>query len=344
MKKTVVALAVSMAVALGATACGQSGAAGAGTTAAAAAAESQTTAAGTEAPAESGTETPESAEKAEETKSAESQAAESGAQGAAESGAEAAEEDGQNPVMNFVGVYSTEYNTEALVECEGTDGARITVTYAGSPWFHHQTVMSGKLDTETLKVEFSNAKMTEYTYNSDGSVDEETVAYTDGKGTAVFSMEDNTLTITEHFPSGDSETVYTWGPSSDMKTVTDPDHYEGVTAMDKAKIETVVAFNVRRAYLGENWPELADMIDYPIVINDTTLEDSDAFIGYMLDKTIDESDRQAMDEETTLDMFANGQGICMGSGQVWLNDPNYMTDKAPELKIIAISGIVPRGN
>ena len=64
----------------------------------------------------------------------------------------------------------------------------------------------------------------------------------------------------------------------------------------------------------------------------------------MLDKTIDESDRQAMDEESTLDMFANGQGICMGSGQVWLNDPNYMTDKAPELKIIAISGIVPRGN
>ena len=249
MKKTVAVLAVSMAVALGVTACGQSGAAGAGTTAAAAAAESQTTAAGTEAPAESGTEAPESSEKAEETKSAESQAAESGAQGAAESGAEAAEEDGQNPVMNFVGVYSTEYNTEALVECEGTDGARITVTYAGSPWFHNETVMSGKLDTETLKVEFSNAKMTEYTYNSDGSVDEETVAYTDGKGTAVFSLKDNTLTITEQFPSGDMETVYAWGASPDMKAVTNPDHYKGVTAMDKREIETEAGFNVRTAYL-----------------------------------------------------------------------------------------------
>ena len=41
-----------------------------------------------------------------------------------------------------------------------------------------------------------------------------------------------------------------------------------------------------------------------------------------------------------LDMFVNGQGICMGSGQVWLNDPNYMTDAEPQLQIIAISGIV----
>ena len=32
----------------------------------------------------------------------------------------------------------------------------------------------------------------------------------------------------------------------------------------------------------------------------------------------------------------------MGSGQVWLNDPNYMTDAEPQLQIIAISGIVDR--
>jgi len=93
-----------------------------------------------------------------------------------------------------------------------------------------------------------------------------------------------------------------------------------------------------------NWYALADMIDYPITINETELADSDAFLEFMKDKTVDESDRKAMEEEDLLDMFVNGQGICMGSGQVWLNDPNYMTDKTPELKIIAISGIVPRGN
>ena len=253
-----------------------------------------------------------------------------------------AENDTQNPVMNYVGVYSNEYSTEAMVEAGEGDTAKITVTYAGSPWFHNQTVMSGHFDAGTQTMEFTDAALTEYTYASDGSVKEETVAYTDGTGKAVFDAEKQTLTITHHFESGDSEEVFAWGPSSDMKTVSDPDHYKGVTAMDKFDVETVVGFNVRTAYLSENWYELADMIWYPITINGTELYDSEDFLGYMVDKTVHESDWEAMNEEDYLDMFVNGEGICMGSGQVWLNDPGYMTDAEPELKIIAISGIVSR--
>ena len=252
-----------------------------------------------------------------------------------------AEDREQNPVMNFVGVYSTEYSTEALVEAEGAEYARITVTYAGSPWFHNQTVMSGRFDPETLTVEFGNATLTEYTYASDGSVTEEKTSYTDDKGYAVFNPADNTLTITEEFESGNMETVYTWGPSPDMKYAGEADHYAPVTAMDKAQVETVVGFNVRTWYLSENWYAMADMIRYPITINDTELADADAFLGYMNDKTIAESDRQAMLEEDCLDMFVNGQGICMGSGQIWLND-YYMTDVEPTLQIIAVNGIVDR--
>ena len=252
-----------------------------------------------------------------------------------------AEDREQNPVMNFVGVYSTEYSTEALVEADGAEYARITVTYAGSPWFHNQTVMSGRFDPETLTVEFSNATLTEYTYASDGSVTEEKTSYTDDKGYAVFNPADNTLTITEEFESGNMETVYTWGPSPDMKYAGEADHYASVTAMDKFQVETVVGFNVRSWYLSENWYAMADMIRYPITINDTELADADAFLGYMNDKTIAESDRQAMLEEDCLDMFVNGQGICMGSGQIWLND-YYMTDVEPTLQIIAVNGIVDR--
>ena len=252
------------------------------------------------------------------------------------------EEDGQNPIMNFVGVYSTEYNTEALVEAEGADGAKITVTWAGSPWFHTQTVMSGPFDPETLTMTFADAVLTEYTYASDGSVAEEKASDTNGKGRAVFDPENNSLTITEEFESGNIETVYAWGSSPDMKYVSDPNHYAPVTAMDKFQVETVVAFNVRTAYLEQNWYALADMIRYPITINGTELVDADAFLGYMMDKTVAESDRDAMLEEDFLDMFVNGQGICMGSGQIWLNDPNYMTDQEPTLQIIAISGIVDR--
>ncbi len=254
-----------------------------------------------------------------------------------------AAEDGQNPVMNFVGVYSTEYSTEALVEAEGLENARITVTWAGSPWFHNQTVMSGPFDSETLTMTFANSTLTEYSYKSDGSVDEEKVSYTDATGRAVFDPENNTLTITEEFESGNIETVYTWGPSPDMKYVSDPEHYAPVTAMDKFQVETVVGFNVRSCYLSENWYAMADMIRYPITINGVELADADAFLGYMTDKTISESDRDAMLEEDLLDMFVNGQGICMGSGQVWLSDPNYMTGEEPVLEIIAISGIAERG-
>ena len=38
-------------------------------------------------------------------------------------------------------------------------------------------------------------------------------------------------------------------------------------------------------------------------------------------------------------MFFNGQGICLGSGQIWIIDPNYMTDEAPALLILAFNGI-----
>ena len=84
------------------------------------------------------------------------------------------------------------------------------------------------------------------------------------------------------------------------------------------------------------------MIRYPITINGTELSDSEAFLEFMKDKTVCESDRNAMMDEDLLDMFVNGEGICMGSGQIWLNDLNYMTDEDPQLQIIAISGIEER--
>lgn len=252
------------------------------------------------------------------------------------------EPEGQNPVMNFVGVYSTEYSTEALVAADGTENAKITVTYAGDPWFRDVTVMSGYFDPATLSIEFSNAALTEYTYNSDGSVATESVSYTDGKGHAVFHPTDNTLTITEEFESGDYETVFRWGPASNMMAVTDPDHYAGVTAMDKYQVEGVVAFQVRTAYLTENWYALADMIRYPIEISGILIPDSVAFIEYMKDKTVAEEYLQAMYDENCRDMSVNDQGIVMGNGGILLGDPNYGTDAEPVLEITAINGIVDR--
>ena len=250
--------------------------------------------------------------------------------------------DGQNPVMNFVGVYHMGESAEALVEADGATDVRITVRFANSPWFQNQKVMSGSFDANTLTASFNNVTLTGYTYNSDGSVAEESVGYDDGIARAAFKPEDSSLTITEVFDPDEFETVFTWGPASDMKTVSDPDHYASVTAMDKAQVETVAAFNARTAYLSENWYAMADMIRYPITINGTQLTDADAFLGYMMDKTVSESDREAMMAEDFLDMFVNDQGIMMGEGEIWLSDPNFGTNAAPVLEVIAINGIVER--
>ena len=96
------------------------------------------------------------------------------------------------------------------------------------------------------------------------------------------------------------------------------------------------------AYLSADWFAMADMIRYPITINGTQLTDADAFLGYMMDKTVSESDREAMMAETSLDMYVDNQGIRMGDGQIWLSDPNFGTGAAPVLEVIAINGIVER--
>ena len=240
--------------------------------------------------------------------------------------------DGQNPVMNFVGVYHMDDSTEALVEADGASDARITIRFAYTPWFQNQKVMSGSFDAGSLTVNFTNATLTGYTYNSDGSVAEESVGYDDGEGRAVFNPADNTMTLTELFDTDEYETVFTWGPAPDMKTVSDPDHYASVTAMDKAQVETLSA----------DWFAMAELIRYPITINGTELADADAFLGYMMDKTVSESDREAMMAETSLDMYVDNQGIRMGDGQIWLSDPNFGTGAAPVLEVIAINGIVER--
>ena len=254
----------------------------------------------------------------------------------------AAPEAGQNPAMNLVGVYHMGDSTEALVEAEGETGMRITINFAISPWFQNRTVMSGAFDAGTLTASFDNATLTGYTYNSDGSVAEESVGYDDGVVRARFSPADNSLTITEVFGSDEYDSVYVWGPAPDMKTVSDPDHYASVTAMDKFMLETEVCFAVRTAYLDEDWYALASQIRYPITINGTALADADAFLDYMNDKTLSESGRQAMMNETLLDMLVSEQGIMMGGGDVCLSDPGLGTGAEPRLEIVGLGGIVDR--
>ena len=102
------------------------------------------------------------------------------------------EEDGQNPVMNFVGPYSSD-RASMLVEAEGMTDAKITVSWASSASESSEWTMSGAFDADALTVSYDNCVRTDYVYNESGEVDSETVVYDNGTGTILFA-EDGAIT------------------------------------------------------------------------------------------------------------------------------------------------------
>lgn len=123
----------------------------------------------------------------------------------------------------------------------------------------------------------------------------------------------------------------------------DDSYYSGVTAMGKKDVEAFAA-QIRQAYLDGDWAFISTRIRYPIrMYPDVEVNNAEEFLAYMSGKTVHESDRAKMEEESCRDMFFNGQGICLGSGQAWIIDVHYMEDVEPLLQIIALSGIVEDG-
>ena len=257
--------------------------------------------------------------------------------------------DGQNPVMNFVGVYGAGKGS-ILVEAEGERGAKITVTWANGAAEKSQWSMSGEFDEETLSVAYSNCTKTDLVFTDDVSDPVETVVYTDGTGRIVFAGERYALSWEddqEHIADG---TAFLGGqqPAEEPEQAEhaaaeeDPDYYSHVTAMEKSEVERLAAA-VREAYLAEDWAAIAGMIRYPInMYPDVKVNNTEEFLAYMDGKTVHESDRAVMEAESCRNMFFNGQGICFGDGEIWMNDIHYMTDEPPVLEIVAVSGIVEK--
>ena len=122
-------------------------------------------------------------------------------------------DDGQNPVMNFVGEYACD-RARARVEAEGKEFARVVIQWSNSVSSLAQWVMSGKLDLDTLRVDYSNCIKTELTYNSNGELESETQDYENGTGSFVFG-EDSTFTW--HDDQEGRELVFQWAPSAETE-------------------------------------------------------------------------------------------------------------------------------
>ena len=118
--------------------------------------------------------------------------------------------------------------------------------------------------------------------------------------------------------------------------------YSGVTTLDAAEIEAFAAW-ARQLYLNEDWDAIAQMIDYPItMVPDVEIRDAEAFVAFMADKTLSESDREAMTAENCVGMMNNDQGICLGSGELWLRDIAFdgvEQVSEPALRIVAVNGL-----
>ncbi|MBQ9686364.1 MAG: hypothetical protein IJV41_07480 [Oscillospiraceae bacterium] len=121
--------------------------------------------------------------------------------------------DWQNPVMNFVGEYQCE-RAHATVECFGNEDAWITIEWGGSAWELARWDIVGRLDTDTLTIEYANCTKSIVTYDDSGEVVSQEPEYEDGSGSIVFN-NDGTFTWHEDQSANGYDMVFEWVPVSE---------------------------------------------------------------------------------------------------------------------------------
>lgn len=104
---------------------------------------------------------------------------------------EAVADDGQNPVMNFIGVYQND-RCSITVSAKGDEDAEFVVEWGSSATELTKWTMSGYFDADTLRVNYTNAVKTNLVYDENGEVTSEEVEYEDGAGRIQFH-DDGTL-------------------------------------------------------------------------------------------------------------------------------------------------------
>ncbi len=120
----------------------------------------------------------------------------------------------QNPVMNFIGEYGCG-RARALVECFGADEALITIEWGSSAWELARWVILGRLDTDTLTVDYYGCTKTIVVYGDDGEIESEETEYGDGTGTIVFDRDELGFTWHEDQSEYGTDMVFEWSPAED---------------------------------------------------------------------------------------------------------------------------------
>lgn len=164
---------------------------------------------------------------------------------------------------------------------------------------------------------------------------ETTTAVTEATTEATTAAPEETTTEATTAPKEEETTEKDSEGSEETSKTTGDDFYMVATSADKKTVEDFAA-KVKDAYVNGDWETLSGMILYPITLPDgATCEDNYAFMDYMNSKKVSDADKKEMEAETCTDMFARDQGICMGSGQIWIGE-NVEDSK---LYVISISGL-----
>ena len=114
--------------------------------------------------------------------------------------------DWQNPVMNFIGEYECD-RAHALVECFGNEEAWITIEVSGSDAETAHWDIVGRLDLDTLTIEYSGVTKSIVTYDDSGEIVSQEPEYEDGTGTITFH-DDGTFTWHEDQSENGADMVF----------------------------------------------------------------------------------------------------------------------------------------
>ncbi len=118
--------------------------------------------------------------------------------------------DWQNPVMNFIGEYQSG-RAHALVECFGSDEARITIEWGSSAWELARWDIVGRLDTDTLTIAYAGVTKSIVTCDDSGEIVSQEPEYEDGTGTIRYH-EDGTFTWHEDQSAYGTDMLFEWVP------------------------------------------------------------------------------------------------------------------------------------
>ena len=155
------------------------------------------------------------------------------------------DEDTQNPIMDFIGEY---YANRAVMNVEpmGDDGAKVSVQWSSSYNEYSEWVMSGRLDPETMTLEYSDCVKTDVVLPEDGASGTETVVYENGTGRLVFDAENGTVSWTDDNDENAENVVF----MLDSAEPENPEYEAKLMSSEEAaeQIETAMQYYLEEAY------------------------------------------------------------------------------------------------